>query len=161
MNNKLKTCLATFIFSMIFLTVLSFFVGKIFYQNLSPSAPTGLYIITPFQNITYGDYAIVSLPADVPQLHVSKGFLLLKQVKGLPGDRYTVTNNGTHIHGNVYPSSPRPGLPVVDTGEYTVPNDSILFLNNPADSFDSRYLGPIQKNFIQKKVMLLIPYSFD
>lgn len=158
-KNKLKTAVGTFVFLIMAIALISSVTGKLFYQNLSPSAPFGLYVVAPDQRIEYGDYVIVSLPVDVPALNVKKGFSLLKKVQGFPGDSYNVDSNGTSIRGRHYRSFSRPGLPVVAPGTYTVPDDSMLFLNDPEDSFDSRYLGPVKKNQIVKKVILLVPYE--
>ena len=141
------------------MTCITLIVGKIFYQNISPSAPPGLYMISPNQKLSYGDFVIVSLPINVPSLNVKKGFPLLKKVQGFPGDSYFVDSHGLYIHERMYKTFQRDDLPQIQPGNYTVPENTILFLNDPDISFDSRYLGPIDNKQIIKKVILLIPYS--
>ena len=63
-----------------FLLLANLFEGKLFYSNVTNSAPRGIYMVSMNQNLQYGDYVIISLPIDVPKLHVEKGFLLLKQI---------------------------------------------------------------------------------
>jgi type IV secretory pathway protease TraF len=135
------------------------FVGKLFYSNVTDSAPRGIYMVSLNQNLHYGDYVIVSLPIDVPKLHVEKGFLLLKQIRGFPGDVYTVSDDALEIHGESYKIFHQEGLPEVEARERQVPENEMLLLNNMELSFDSRYLGPISKELIVKKVDLLLSYE--
>ena len=142
-----------------FLVLANLLVGKLFYSNATDSAPRGIYLVSLNQNLHYGDYVIVSLPVDVPKLHVEKGFLLLKQVRGLPGDEYTVSDHALEIRGETYKIFHQEGLPELETGEKQVPENEMLLLNDRELSFDSRYLGPIFKALIVKKVELLLSYE--
>lgn len=160
-NKKLKKIFCFFIFVVVLLSCVTVFSGKIFYQNTSPSAPAGIYIISLSQQLHYGDYVIVLLPQDVPALNVKKGYPLLKKVQGFQGDKYTVHDDTLLLHGRSYPFIKKSGLPLQKSGDYVVPQDYFLFLNDPDISFDSRYIGPISKENIVKKVILLFPYSFN
>ena len=40
-----------------------------------------------------------------------------------------------------------------------MPEGELLLLNDPDDSFDSRYLGSIKQTQIDKKVLLLLSYD--
>ena len=142
-----------------FLLLANLFEGKLFYSNVTNSAPRGIYMVSIDQNLHYEDYVIASLPVDVSKLHVGKGFLLLKQVRGFPGDEYVVTNNALVIRGESYRIFHQEGLPELETGEKQVPENEMLLLNNMELSFDSRYLGPISKALIVKKVELLLSYE--
>lgn len=142
-----------------FLALANIFAGKLFYINTTDSAPKGIYKVSLNQNLHYGDYVIVSLPVDVPKLYVEKGFLLLKQVQGFPGDEYMVSNDALEIRGKEYKIFHQEGLPELAVGERKVPEDEMLLLNDMELSFDSRYLGPISKELIVKKVELLLPYE--
>lgn len=161
-NNVLKFIVFFFLLIIIVIACIVVLNGKLFYQNLSESAPCGLYMVSPNQKLEYGDFAIVALPVDVPTLHVKKGFPMLKKIQGFPGDTYTIDDNGTYIHGNFYKSFQRSDLMHRIPGSYTVPENTILFLNDPEISFDSRYLGPISQDHLIKKVILIVPYElFD
>jgi type IV secretory pathway protease TraF len=142
-----------------FATLANMLVGKLLYINVTDSAPKGIYMVSLNQKLHCGDYVIVSLPVDVPKLHVKKGFLLLKQVRGFPGDEYTIFNDALENKGKEYTIFHQEGLPELAVGEHKVPEDEMLLLNDRKLSFDSRYLGPISKDLIVKKVDLVLPYE--
>jgi type IV secretory pathway protease TraF len=156
-NNKLKVFVGTFLTLIICLTASTLIFGRIFYENVSSSAPKGIYMASLFQVMKYGDYYIVSMPRSVG--NVSMGYLMLKKLCGFPGDRFFVDDYGLVIGTLFYPVLPNRSLPHLDPGHFTVPDGSYLFLNDPYNSFDSRYIGPISKANVQKKVFLLIPYE--
>lgn len=156
---SLKFC-KIILFFIVFITILHLCMGTIFYKNISPSAPRGIYMIAPNQDLDYGDFVVVKLPVDVPILNVQKGYPMIKKVQGLPRDVYRVGEDAVEIHGRKYKIYHIDGLPQKNTiGEYTVPKGQILFLNDPDISFDSRYLGTISTKNIEKKVILVC--SFD
>ena len=142
-----------------FLMLVNLFVGKLFFTNVTNSAPRGIYLVSIDQNLHYEDYVIASLPVDVSKLHVEKGFLLLKQIRGFPGDVYTVSDHALVIRGESYKIFQQEGLPEVEAGEKQIPEEEILLLNDMERSFDSRYLGPIYNVLIVKKVDLLLSYE--
>lgn len=158
-QKKLKIFMAGMFMVIGFLALVNIFIGKLFYINVTDSAPRGIYMVSLNQNLHYGDYVIVSLPVDVPKLHVEKGFLLLKQVRGFPGDGYLISDDTLAIRGENYRIFHQEGLPELEAGERQVPDNGMLLLNDMERSFDSRYLGPISKDLIVKKVDLLLPYE--
>ena len=158
-QKKLKIFVVGLFLTIGFATLANMLVGKPLYINVTDSAPKGIYMVSFNQNLRYGDYVIVSLPVDVPKLHVEKGFLLLKQVRGFPGDKYTVSKHVLEIRGETYKIFHQEGLPELSIGERKVPKDKMLLLNDRELSFDSRYLGPISKALIVKKVDLVLPYG--
>ena len=133
--------------------------GNLLYTNVSPSAPSGIYMATPDQTMTYGDYAVVSCPVDLPELHIPKGYKILKKAAAFPGDTYTVSSTALYTGGKSYHIFHNANLPRLPLGTFTVPEGTILFLNDPADSLDSRYLGPIPTAFLDKRVTLLLNYA--
>ena len=158
-QKKLKIFVVGLFLTIGFATLANMLVGKPLYINVTDSAPKGIYMVSFNQNLHYGDYVIVSLPVDVPKLHVEKGFLLLKQVRGFPGDKYTVSKHVLEIRGETYKIFHQEGLPELEAGERQVPENEMLLLNDMELSFDSRYLGPISKDLIVKKVELLLSYE--
>jgi len=158
-QKKLKFFMIGLFLVMGFATLANMLAGKLLYINSTDSAPRGIYMMSLNQKLHYGDYVIVSLAVDVPKLHVERGFLLLKQVRGFPDDEYLVTDDALEIRGKRYKIFHQEGLPELDAGEKQVPENEMLLLNDVELSFDSRYLGPIQKDLIVKKVDLLIPYE--
>ncbi|MBQ1915209.1 MAG: S26 family signal peptidase, partial [Selenomonadaceae bacterium] len=85
-NRIMKCFVACFLAMAALLTMARLSCGTLFYVNRTDSAPHGIYIPTIDQTLHAGDFVIVELPVDVPALHVKKGFLLLKQVRGFAGD---------------------------------------------------------------------------
>ena len=152
-----------FVLSVIFLiligSVLHFVCGKLLYCNMTNSAVRGLYAAAPNQSLARGDYVIVRLPEGIESLHVDAGFRLLKCVRGFPGESYTVDEEYLRTHDDSYRIYHKDGLPQLEAGTYTIPDGTLLLLNDTDDSFDSRYLGAIESSQIDKKVFLLLSYE--
>lgn len=123
------------------------------YLNMTESATKGVYVANPFGGYGYGDYVIVSSPGDFNLL--KKGTLLLKQVRGLPGDIYVRAENRLEINGRLYPVKETERLPQIPKGVYRIAEDSYLLLNDMENSFDGRYIGPVEKKYFRQKVFLL------
>lgn len=150
-------CFATFVVSIIIvMTMLRVGFGTLFFYNKTDSAPHGLYLRSFARPLEPCDYVIVRLPMDVAALGVAKDFLLLKEVAGLPGDSYTVTQEALFFQGRKYPIERSEALPQLTMGSYQVPDNRYLLLNAPAASFDSRYLGPIASEQIVCRVNLIL-----
>ena len=152
-----------FVLSVIFLiligSVLHLVCGKLLYCNMTNSAVRGLYAAAPNQSLARGDYVIVRLPEGIESLHVDAGFRLLKRVRGFPGESYTVDEEYLRTHDDSYRIYHKEGLPQLEAGTYTIPDGTLLLLNDTDDSFDSRYLGTIESSQIDKKVFLLLSYE--
>ena len=149
-----------FVISLIVIgSVLHFVCGKLLYCNMTNSAVRGLYAAAPNQNLARGDYVIVRLPEGIESLHVDAGFRLLKRVRGFPGESYTVDEEYLRTHDDSYRIYHKDGLPQLEVGTYTIPDGTLLLLNDTDDSFDSRYLGAIESSQIDKKVFLLLSYE--
>ena len=151
---SLKIC-KIILFLIVGITILFAIAGTLFYKNVSPSAPRGIYMIAPNQTLHYGDFVVVSLPMDVPKLNAPKGYPMIKKVQGFPGDKYRVGDDAVEIHGRKYKIYNLENT----VGEHTVPQNQILFLNDPDISFDSRYLGTISTKNIEKKVILICSFE--
>ena len=150
------------------LSLSGIFEYKPFYINESDSAPHGVYMArfniqsddgsgARMELMLPGFYYLVSLPVDVPALDKKAGLNLIKVCRGLPGTAYTVTETELVMDGRSYPISGKAGLPHIKPGNYVVPEDAVLFLNDPDTSFDSRYLGPIGRKHIKKVLYYIGP----
>lgn len=120
--------------------------------NASASAPIGLYRALPGKPIR-GDLVLVRTPSSVRQLAAERGYLpqnvpLVKRVAALDGDIVCAVGDAISINGRVVAERlardrlgrPLPswsGCHLLDGGE------AILLMEGRADSFDSRYFGPI------------------
>ena len=143
------------VFLLFIFLYLSFHILHLFYYNTTTSATRGLYMAVPSATWERGDYVVVSCPKDYPPL-AKEGILLLKQLEGLPGDTFQVTENALILRDKSYPIYHVVSyLPQLPQGEYTVPEDMYLFLNTMPYSFDSRYMGPITKDRLVQKVVLI------
>ena len=165
--------------------MISFF--PILYFNVTDSAPHGVYIRVPGQAM-YGDYTVVRLPHSI---YLDNGRIepegkqLIKMVRALPGDTFTIEPTEIKIHEKdpvqfekysphpfnsekdssykmyiSYVIKPNPKLPHIPNGTYTVPEGSKLYINPPIGSFDSRYLGPIDNHYEIGKIVLLLDFKY-
>ena len=158
-RRKTKLLVAGILSIFIIVAALHIAFGKLVYSNVSSSAPQGIYIMAPVQSLARGDYVVVRLPETVESLHVEKDYLLLKRVQGFPGESYTIDSSALRTEQRSYPICRSDLLPQQEQGAYIVPDGALLLLNDPDDSFDSRYLGSINEAQIDKKVLLLVPYD--
>lgn len=141
------------------LSIIGIFEYKLFYINESDSAPHGIYVSGlggqekdggfRIELLIPGSYYLVKLPVDIPVLDKKAGFNLIKLCCALPETAYTVTDNEMIIGGRRFHISDKTGLPHLKPGKYYVPADAALFLNETDTSFDSRYLGPINRQYIK------------
>lgn len=156
-NWKLKVALTVFIFMVVFIHAFKFSFG-FFFVNYTSSAPEGIYINHFWEGWKKGDYVILQIPFAMNRS--SKGSYFLKKVAGLPGDSYDVLSDSLVINGKSYPiNRSMKTLPQQAVGHYVVPDGRVLFLNDPDDSFDSRYFGTMFDKIILCKTSLLV--SFD
>ncbi|TPI78535.1 S26 family signal peptidase [Mesorhizobium sp. B2-8-9] len=121
--------------------------------NASASAPIGLYRTEPGRALGVGDLAVVVPPEPLAGFLADRGYLprgipLLKHVLALGGE--SVCGQGTAIvaHGRTYgyarerDSRGRP-LPIWKGCRMLVDGEVFLMNWGAADSFDSRYFGPL------------------
>lgn len=155
-NTHLKVFISTTLGIILFLFSLRCFSGELFFENRTASAPQGIYLRS-FGELSYDDYVIAALDRDVAAL--KEGYLLLKRVKGFPGDVYIVNKRGLNVRGQFFPVKQVRGIPHLKDGAYIVPAGTCLLLNDSDESFDSRYLGPVKRDRIRAKVKMLLPYG--
>lgn len=120
--------------------------------NASASAPIGLYRVLPGKPAS-GDLVLVRTPDSARQLAAERGYLphdvpLVKRVAALDGDTVCAANDVISVNGRVVAERltrdrvgrPLPswsGCHLLDGGE------AFLLMEGRADSFDSRYFGPV------------------
>jgi type IV secretory pathway protease TraF len=115
-------------------------LAMFFRINLSPSEPLGLYRVTR-EPLTYGAFVLLDSP--------------LKRIAGMPGDTVRVTKEGSYINGKLWPLSAIPNdstFTHYPYGTYTLRAGQFWILGNHADSYDSRFFGPIPRTLISSTV---------
>jgi conjugative transfer signal peptidase TraF len=121
--------------------------------NASPSVPIGLYRLTSRPPLTEA-LGVIRPPEPLRILaetrgYLRKGALLIKPVAAGPGDTACrhgplVTINGRIVaHAGTLDAVGRP-LPAW-SGCFRLADDDIFVLSADPDSFDSRYMGPIDR----------------
>ena len=144
--------------------------------NWTESEPLGAYRLLPVSPdtpITRGERAEFCPPPTVtPQAFLfymkgdcpGGGMPMFKQIVGIPGDRITVTPQGVSINGKPLPHSGQlPGSPTYpqvrlpyERGSFTLGRDQFWVYGSgarpalAAQSFDSRYWGPITRSDIRR-----------
>lgn len=156
-------CLMVLVFAVfVSLYALHKSVGLCVFENSTLSAPRGIYIASRvgMDDLHVSDLVLVRLPFAVGRLPA--GHLLLKHVKGFPGDEYEVTEQALILHGHSYPIThgmEKYGIPYLKKGNYVISDGFYLFLNVVPVSFDGRYLGPLPSEAIAGKAYLLVNYE--
>ena len=140
--------------------------------NKSASLSTVLWRTAKTQDVTHGSYVVFCPPKYFlkekhADRHISNGNChgltpLIKKVVGVPGDAYSVDDEGVRVNGNTLHNS-KPlavdgygrTLPVYRANK-VVGKGLYLVAGETKGSFDSRYYGPIQKQWITKTAIPLL-----
>ncbi len=156
------------------LTALNFSPLRI---NHTASAPAGLWIEHHFDNESLRRGMIVFVcPPDnsVVRLMSDRGYLapgncpntqvapLGKSIRAIPGDVVRIESGSlATVNGSPIPNSiAKPSLPAWPEGEHAVqPGEVWIFSSYSADSFDSRYFGPVNQSAIRGEGAPLLVYG--
>jgi signal peptidase I len=107
-----------------------------------------------------GDTALVNLLIERMQkplrgeiVLVKDGFkdYATKRIVGLPGERIDITGGKVHVNGRVLPETYLSKETVTWSSWHTFilgPHDYFVLGDNRADSYDSRYYGPVRREAI-------------
>jgi len=109
-----------------------------------------------FQQIDRGEVLVVKHPKD-------EGVLVIKRVVGLPGETLMLVNSNIYIDGELLDESYLDSEVVTSDGNYLTEreefqlSDSEYFMlgDNRAESFDSRFWGPVDKDHIVGRSILV------
>tara|TARA_R110002126_G_scaffold185860_1_gene334468 strand:+ start:18810 stop:19310 length:501 start_codon:yes stop_codon:yes gene_type:complete len=121
--------------------------------NASASAPIGLYRVVSGAP-KRGDLVLISPPKSIAKLAAERRYLplgvpLIKRIAAVAGDDVCVFDGAIIINGEI--AAPRlevdrEGRPMPRWNECrALEADEIFLLLKPADSFDSRYFGPVPR----------------
>lgn len=130
---------------------------EIFHENVTTSAPRGIYLSVPNDGWDRGD--MVVLVTDRPFGKMKAGSSLMKHIRGVPGDVYTVEKDRFIIGGKSYPIYHYDYLPQLPVGTYALGEDEYIVMNNPDKSFDSRYFGPVKAWQLKREVVFIYNYE--
>ncbi len=142
----------------------------VFFNIFSASLPCGIYLRVNKQP-QRDDCAAACLTYEAAQYGLQRSYLaqgdcptgsvlVLKWIKGMPGDRYAVKNNFLGINGHLYhimkkDSAGRPlkvfyhdREGILRTGQYLLLSDYV------PNSWDSRYWGPVSIAFLLKPIWI-------
>lgn len=131
--------------------------------NASASAPIGLYRVT-HDAPKRGDMVLVQPTKSIAKLAAKRRYLpigvpLIKRIAAMSGDDVCAFNSVIIINGDVVAYQlkvDRKGRPMPRWNECrALEADEIFLLLKPADSFDSRYFGPIPRSQITGRLVPL------
>lgn len=158
----------------IFSVIIIFFmilqrIGQSYTINISSSLPRGLYKLEPPKNLQKEDIIFFPIPNNVKELLRERKYIspvinsFMKKVGAENGDKIQIKNNILYVNetawGLVFTKDPRNNiLPVLTIDELTPGYDEILPLSNVLYSFDGRYFGPIKRQQIKYKCILIFEF---
>jgi len=167
MRNKIKNIL---IIILILIGSLLTTTKVLFLNLFSHSLPYGIYLrINGVPRA--GDYASSFLTQEIANYGRNRGYLgkgysrtgiipILKIIRGVPGDRYSVQNGFFELGGQRYQMSQkdpsgRPLRPFYH-GNFGIlgPGEYLLLSNYSPYSWDSRYWGPVTIEFLFKPLFI-------
>ncbi len=122
--------------------------------NASDSVPPGWYRIEPGALPKVGELVLVRLPSEAAQLASQRGYLpievpMLKPVFAAPPQRACaigsrlLVDDATAVEARAYDGRGRP-MPQWRGCRPLVDDELLLLSPSHADSFDSRYFGPVR-----------------
>ena len=138
----------------------------IFFINLSPSIPVGLYMRQGGKALEVGDTVVLKVSEKVRVVAIKIGLLqhtklLFKRIQAGPGERFCFEGGVLRVRkgefglkretstGMVLPQLK--GCSVLSPSEYLVVGDT-------ADSFDSRYFGAVREEDVVARVRPVVTF---
>lgn len=158
------------IFALVVLLIFNLCSYTPFTVNTSPSVTKGIYFVVPkmfAREYEKDDMVIFNPPVDVKAFMVERGYVmpkdsLLKEIKALENDRFTVDDRFIQINGkyagtiSTIDSRGREIKPFY--GDHTVEKGYFLPMGTAVNSYDGRYFGCVPLKSIKNKVILLIKF---
>ncbi|MGF6906801.1 S26 family signal peptidase [Fusobacterium sp. PH5-44] len=160
--------------TVIFSTIIIFFfilqrIGRNYTINISNSLPRGLYKLESPQNLKKEDIIFFPIPNNIRELLRERKYIspvinsFMKKVGAEYGDKIQIKNNILYVNetawGLMFTKDPRNNiLPILTIDELTPGYDEILPLSSALYSFDGRYFGPIKRQEIKYKCILIFEF---
>lgn len=148
--------------------VLSAFVSRpAIVINRTPSLPTGIYYISPIDNLSLGATVLVRIPLTWRKTLTDLGYIdenfkyLVKRIVGMPG-QYLESDTGNYrIDGRVVASIDPEGTKKFRTlARIKIPPGHVAVGSSHPKGVDSRFFGPISQSDILGSATLLLPFDF-
>ena len=152
-------------------TLIFFYVTPIVYFNfITHSLPNGIYLRVSGVP-KRGDYAATCLTPQIAQYGIVRGYLMrgscvsgtvgiLKIIKGVPGDYYSIIKGSLLLNGKLYgvmdrDSSGRALKEFYNTKGVIGRDKYFLLSDFVKNSWDSRYWGPVSIQFLLRPLWVL------
>lgn len=163
----IQALIAIFTLSFIFSFLLNYLNAWI---NVSSSLPYGIYIIESDDlALKKGDLVLSCIPDLYADLAFERGYLMSgkcknriapvgKYIAALEGDEVITTEHGIYINANLVSNSQASKTDgqgremFVQDIKRKLHKNEIFLLNDKANSFDSRYFGTVDVNFVIGKL---------
>lgn len=140
--------------------------------NITPSQRQGIYMREDSE-LRRGDSVLVCVPSSYSKLGLERGYLLkgtqcksssplLKTIIALPGDnvflthKYIMVNNDIYFYRTINQDKKGRILPIFPQRMYFKTQGYWVLGTNAANSWDSRYWGPIGKKYLVRKVQPIL-----
>lgn len=128
--------------------------------NATASAPLGLYH-RQFGKADNGDWVLIRPPSDVAQLAASRRYFLqniglIKRVAAQEGDHVCRSGQAVSVNGRLAATAlirdSRGRVLPSWSGCVALKAGDIFVLNAPSASFDSRYFGPVSRDYVIERI---------
>lgn len=121
----------------------SFMGGHVYWKNTSPSSPLGYYVWAGYRPISVGDWVIIDArSAGIPDVTADR---LIKRVVARDRGAYVMDGTTVFLDDTVVANRlqlDHPGL-FRSVMQGTLAPGELFLLNDPPDSYDSRYYGAV------------------
>lgn len=172
MKNKFRLKFVLFsILCLSVLTVGSFFVsGPFLIINKSPSLPLGVYWVEKTNQFQKGDILLLNLPKSIKEIAVKRRYMpkqaqLMKPLVASYEDSVCVNRKGEFLINQkkfgqrLETDSSGRKMPKMLSGCIRLQRDEIVVASLKENSFDSRYFGPLLKEFISGKAHAILVWE--
>lgn len=124
---------------------------KLFWFNISPSIPLGIYREIKIDRINNGDIVVFKMDENFEKYSSTKNILTAKKIVATYNDKLEIQNNHLFVNGEDYGEY----IKGIERADLKLSKDGYWVLSKEKYSLDSRYFGEIKKKDILKKVELV------
>lgn len=156
LKHKKKINKGLLVFWILFVIIITSYLifTKLFWFNISPSIPLGIYREIKIDNINKGDIVVFKMDENFEKYSSTKNMkniLAAKEVVAVYNDKLEVQNDHLFVNGEDYGEY----IKGIKRAELKISKDGYWVLSKEKYSLDSRYFGEIKKKDILKKVKLV------